>query len=94
MRCPLSPTKSPEEAAELLTEIPNGIEQYGWIVASDWSHKDVRGALDWVLSLDESHQQEILTWIYFELVQEDHELAFELALNQPIPANRLPTKSA
>ena len=80
--------KAPEEAAELLTEIPNGIKRYGWIVALDWSRKDVRGALDWVLSLDESHQEEILTWIYFELVEEDHELAFELALNQPVPANR------
>ena len=80
--------KAPEEAAELLTEIPNGIKRYGWIVALDWSRKDVRGALDWVLSLNESHQEEILTWIYFELVEENHELAFELALNQPVPANR------
>lgn len=81
-------TKSPEEAAKLLNEIPNGIEEYGHFVALHWARKDVREALDWVLSMGESHQQKVLPWIYFELVEEDHELAFGLALSQPVSANR------
>ena len=77
-------SSSPDEAAKLLIEFPNGINEFGEAIAQTWAQKNVREALDWVLSLDESHQQELLRWLSGALLEEDHELAFEVFLSQPV----------
>ena len=75
---------SPDEAAKLLVEFPNGINEYGAAIAQSWARKNVRKALDWVLSLDDLQQPRLLRWLSGELLEEDHELAFEIFLSQPV----------
>lgn len=80
---------SPEEAIPLVAAIEDGEakKQAASSVASTWSYRDHKAALDWILndpSVEEIRTQ-LIQEILFVLVQANPQLALETALSQPIP---------
>ena len=76
--------QSPQDAINLLAEIPNGIQEFGSAVVSGWVSTDIRGALDWIRSQEESVQPSLVSAVLPVLVEEDPDLALYNALSQPI----------
>ena len=80
---------SPAKAAELVTELPPG--QVRTEAAQDvvftWSRGDARAALNWVLTEPtvEGIQSQLLARVIGRLAAFDPELAWTIALEQPIP---------
>lgn len=76
--------ESPQEAAQLMLEMPNGINDYSWSVIGIWSRQDAVGALGWILSRPQDEQQKLLRGVLYDVVQEDPQRALETALSVPI----------
>ena len=76
--------ESPLEAAQLMLEVPNGVEEYGWGVIKGWSRQDALGALDWILSRSQEEQEHLLAGALYDVVQQDPQRALETALSVPV----------
>lgn len=79
---------SPAEAAEYVLNIPN-IDSRLWsadALVQQWSDQDVNGAVGWVLDLPEEDPMrfELIESLARRLLYTDVEVAFQLALEQPI----------
>lgn len=53
-------------------------------LASNWSDRDVHAALEWALSDDIPIKQQVLTVILGKMARENHSLALQTALSQPL----------
>ena len=91
----------PELAAQKLTEFPdNGTKEHlAAAIASDWGRKDIRAALNWVmtnpLGQELSPQGQDLRYSAFRgAFRIDPELALELALEQPLAEDAIGFESA
>ena len=83
---------SPAEAAEYVLNIP-GTESRLWsaeALVRQWSDQDVEGAVGWVLNISEEDPMrfELIESLASRLLYTDLELAFQLALEQPISEDR------
>lgn len=78
----------PSKAAELVASMEDGISKTGaaYSLAEIWSRKDPKSALEWILgepSLIHARPQ-LLFNMLFRVADEDPQLAFDTALEQPI----------
>ena len=80
---------SPGDAVELLKEIPNGIEELGRDLVEEWASVDVRSALNWIGSQEESLRPILLQRVIPALVEEDPDLALNTALSQEIAESQM-----
>ena len=83
---------SPAEAAEYVLNTP-GSDSRRWsaeFLVQQWSDQDVDGAVGWVRDLPEEDPMrfELIESLAFNLVYTDPEVAFQLALEQPIKEER------
>ena len=76
--------ESPQDAVDLLNEIPNGIQELGRDLVEEWASVDVRSALNWIRSQEESLQPELLPIVIPALVNTDPDLALNTALSLEI----------
>lgn len=75
---------SPQDAVDFLNEIPNGVQELGREFVEDWATIDVRSAINWISSQEESLQPMFLRAVIPALVDKDPELALNAALRQKI----------
>lgn len=80
--------ESPQEAADLVAAMESGSVKMSSAssVVSNWSHRDHKAALEWILNEPgvEEMRSELLSSIMYNLVRADPELAMSTALAQPI----------
>ena len=76
--------ESPQDAVDFLNEIPNGVKELGREFVEDWASVDVRSALNWISSQEESLQPMFLRAVIPALVDKDPELALNTTLRQKI----------
>ena len=81
--------ESPEDAVDLLNEIPNGVEKLGGDLVEEWASSDARSALNWIGLQEESLLPALLQSVMPALVEKDPDLALSTALSQPIAVGQL-----
>lgn len=81
--------KSPEDAVDLLNDVPNGVEEFGGNLVEEWAASDARSALNWIGLQEESLRPALLQRVMPALVENDPDLALSTALNQPIAEGQL-----
>ena len=81
--------KSPEDAVDLLNDVPNGVEEFGGNLVEEWASSDARSALNWIGLQEESLRPALLQSVMPVLVENDPDLALSTALNQPIAEGQL-----
>lgn len=84
---------APEEAANLMANMDGGEYQLmtAFQVMSVWANKDPLAALEWVLNDPEIEDQRtaLLPSILYQVASRDPQLAFDIALQQPIGENQI-----
>lgn len=84
---------APEEAANLMANMDGGEYQLmtAFQVMSVWANKDPLAALEWVLNNPEIEDQRttLLPSILYQVASRDPQLAFDIALQQPIGENQI-----
>ena len=81
--------ESPQAALDLLNEIPNGVQELGSYLVEEWASVDVRSALNWIGSQEESLRPMLLRRVIPALVEQDPDLALNTALSQKIAEGQL-----
>ena len=81
--------KSPQDALDVLNEIPNGVEELGEAFVREWASSDARSALNWIRLQDETLRPNLLENAIPGLIELDPELALNAALNQKIAEGQL-----
>ena len=81
--------ESPQEAVDILNEIPNGVKDLGGDLVEEWASADARSALNWISSQEESLQPMLLRNVIPALVETDPDLALSMALNQTIAEGQI-----
>ena len=80
---------SPQDAVELLKEMPDGVEELGRDLVEEWASVDARSALHWIGSQEESLRPMLLQSVIPALVEEDPDLALNTALSQEIAVGQM-----
>ena len=80
--------ESPQDAVDILNEIPNGVRELGRELVEEWASVDVSSAFNWIGTQEESLRAMLLREIMPALVEKDPELALNTALNQEIAEGR------
>ncbi len=84
---------APEEAANLMANMDGGEYQLmtAFQVMSVWANKDPLAALEWVLNNPDVEDQRttLLPSILYQVASRDPQLAFDIALQQPIGENQI-----
>ena len=80
---------SPQDAVDILNEIPNGIKDLGGDLVEEWASADARSALNWISSQEESLQPVLLRNVIPALVETDPDLAMSTALNHTIAEGQI-----
>lgn len=80
--------ESPQDAVDILNEIPNGVQELGRDLVEEWASVNVRSALNWIGTQEESLRAMLLREIMPALVENDPDLALNTALNQEIAEGR------
>ena len=80
--------ESPQDAVDILNEIPNGVQELGRDLVEEWASVDVNSALNWIGTQEESLRTMLLREIMPALVEKDPEIALNTALNQEIAEGR------
>ena len=81
--------ESPQDAIDILNEVPNGVKELGSYLVEAWASTDIRSALNWIGSQEESLQPMLLRNVIPALVEEDPDLALSTALNQTVAEGQM-----
>lgn len=84
---------TPEEAANLMANMDGGEYQLmtAFQVMSAWANKDPMAALEWILNNPDIEDQRtaLLPSILYQVASRNPQLAFEIALQQPVGENQI-----
>ena len=80
---------SPQDAIDILNEVPNGVQELGRDLVEEWASVDARSALNWIGSQEKSLRPMLLQRVIPALVEEDPELALNTALSQEIAEGQM-----
>ena len=81
--------ESPEDAVNLLNNVPNGVAELGGALVEEWASSDARSALNWIGLQEEALRPALLQSVMPALVEKDPDLALSTALNQSIAEGQL-----
>ena len=81
--------ESPQEAVDILNEIPNGVRDLGGDLVKEWASADARSALNWISAQEESLEPMLLRNVIPALVETDPDLALSTALIQTIAEGQM-----